>query len=51
MVDDGMTWGKGYHKLTNGTNIKFNFRDKTFERFYNTTYTNRVNKLKKLLAD
>jgi hypothetical protein len=51
MVDNGLTWGKAYHKLPNGTEIRFNFRDKTFDEFFKVTYTNRVNKLNKILEE
>jgi hypothetical protein len=51
MVNDGMNWGKAYNKLPNGTEIRFNFRDKTFDKFFNTTYTNRVKKLNKILEE
>jgi hypothetical protein len=55
MVDGGVKWGEANYELVNkvttGTEIRFNFRDRTFQKFYDTTYTNRVNKLKEILAD
>ena len=45
MVNDGMTWGNGYKKLSNGTEIRFYHLKKDFEKFYNTTFKNRVKKL------
>jgi len=51
MVNDGMNWGTAYHKLTNGTEIRFNYLKNNFEKFYNTTFKNRVKKLEELLAD
>ena len=51
VVNDGMNWGKAYHKLPNGTDIRFNFLKQDFNKFYDTTYINRVNKLNELLVD
>jgi hypothetical protein len=51
MVDDGMNWGAAYKKISSGTEIKFKFKEKSFEYFYNVTFQNRVKKLKKLLAE
>lgn len=51
VVNDGMNWGKAYHKLPNGTDIRFNFLKQDFDKFYDTTYINRVNKLNELLVD
>jgi hypothetical protein len=51
MVDNGLTWGKAFYKIDRGTEIRFNFRDKTFEKFFNTTFTNRVKKLNKILEE
>ena len=51
MVNDGMNWGTAYKKLSNGCEIRFDFKRKTFYEFYNTTYTNRVRKMKKDLAN
>jgi len=51
MVNDGMNWGSAYNKIPGGTQIRFNFKTKTFETFFNTTFTNRVNKLNRLLEN
>lgn len=53
MVNDGMNWGKAYLNLNlkNGTEVRFNFKTKTFDKFFNTTYQNRVKKLNQFLAD
>lgn len=55
MVDGGMKWGTAFYKLcdiiSTGTTIKFVYVKQSFEKFYNTTFTNRVNKLKKLLEN
>lgn len=51
MVNDGLEWGTAYRKLNTGTAISFNFTKKTFDDFYYITYTNRVNKLNKLMVD
>jgi hypothetical protein len=51
MIDDGMNWGKAHHILGVGTDIRFNFKDKTFDEFFKVTYTNRVNKLNKILEN
>lgn len=48
MVNDGMNWGIAYNKLKSGTEIKFKFKDKTFEHFYRVTFQNRVNMLNEL---
>lgn len=51
MINNGMNWGTAYHSLTNGTEIRFNYLKNDFEKFYNTTFTNRVNKLNRLLEN
>ena len=51
MVDEGMNWGKKYHKLTNGTEVIFNYLKTDFDKFYNTTYKNKVEKLNEVLVD
>lgn len=51
MVDEGLNWGNAYRKLSNGTEIRFNFLKYNFEEFYNTTFKNRVNKLNEILVD
>ena len=48
MVNDGMNWGVAYKEL-NGTNIRFNYLKQDFEKFYNTTFKNRVTKLEDIL--
>jgi hypothetical protein len=50
MVNDGMNWGNAYRKLSNGTEIRFNFLKYNFEEFYNTTFKNRVKKLDNILV-
>jgi hypothetical protein len=50
MVDDGMNWGTAYNKISSGVEIKFKFKEKSFEDFYSVTFQNRVKKLNKLLA-
>ena len=47
MVDNGMNWGSSYKKISSGAEIKFKFKDKSFEDFYRVTFQNRVKKLKK----
>jgi hypothetical protein len=47
MVNDGMNWGTEYNKISSGAEIKFKFKDKSFEDFYRVTFQNRVKKLKK----
>lgn len=44
-------WGKKYHKLTNGTEVIFNYLKTDFDKFYNTTYKNKVEKLNEVLVD
>jgi len=51
MVNNGMNWGTAYNSLTNGTEIRFNYLKNDFEKFYNTTFKNRVKKLEEILAD
>lgn len=51
MVDDGMNWGSAYNELKNGCDIRFNYLKQDFEKFYNTTFKNRVKKLEELLVD
>jgi hypothetical protein len=53
MINGGMNWGTAYNKLqiNSGTQIRFNFKTKNFETFFNTTFTNRVNKLNRLLEN
>lgn len=55
MVDGGMRWGTAYSKLcdiiSTGTTIRFVYVKQPFEKFYNTTFTNRVNKLNRLLEN
>jgi hypothetical protein len=48
MVNDGMNWGVAYKQL-NGCDIRFNYLKQDFERFYNTTFKNRVKKLDDIL--
>ena len=48
MVDDGMNWGTAYQKM-NGP-ISFVYIKESFDKFYQKTYTKRVNKLKEILA-
>lgn len=50
MVNDGMTWGEGYKNI-GGIRIRFNFKNKTFEKFFETTYTNRVKKIMSFLEN
>lgn len=50
MVNDGMNWGSAYHKIPGGTQIKFNYLKDDFEKFFNTTFKNRVKKLNEYLA-
>lgn len=50
MVDGGMNWGKAYLKLNNGTQIRFNYLKNEFDKFYNTTFKNRVKRLNNILA-
>jgi hypothetical protein len=50
MVNDGMNWGTAYNKISSGVEIKFKFKEKSFEDFYSVTFQNRVKKLNKLLA-
>ena len=49
MVDDGMNWGSAYNELKNGCDIRFNYLKQDFEKFYNTTFKNRVKKLEDIL--
>jgi hypothetical protein len=49
MVDDGMNWGVAYKELKNGCDIRFNYLKQDFEKFYNTTFKNRVTKLEDIL--
>ena len=51
MINEGINWGTAYHKLTNGTEIRFNYLKNDFEKFYNTTFKNRVKKLEELLVE
>ena len=51
MSNNGMNWGEAYKKLKNGVMVRFNFNTKTFDKFYNTTYQNRVKKLNVVLVD
>jgi hypothetical protein len=48
MVNDGMNWGVAYKEL-NGIDIRFNYLKQDFEKFYNTTFKNRVKKLEDIL--
>ena len=52
MVNDGMNWGTAYDKISkiSGVEIKFKFKEKSFEDFYSVTFQNRVKKLNKFLA-
>jgi hypothetical protein len=52
MVNDGMNWGTAYNKISkiSGVEIKFKFKEKSFEDFYSVTFQNRVKKLNKFLA-
>jgi hypothetical protein len=47
-----MNWGTAYDKISkiSGVEIKFKFKEKSFEDFYSVTFQNRVKKLNKLLA-
>jgi hypothetical protein len=49
MVNDGMNWGSTYKELKNGCDIRFNYLKQDFEKFYNTTFKNRVKKLGDIL--
>jgi len=49
MVNDGMDYGKKYNKIVAG--LRFNYSKVSFEKFYNTTFKNRVKKLEEVLAD
>jgi hypothetical protein len=49
MVNDGMNYGKNYNKIVGG--LRFNYSKVSFEKFYNTTFKNRVKKLEEVLAD
>jgi hypothetical protein len=49
-INGGMNWGKAYHKLNSGTQIRFNYIKNDFEKFYNTTFKNRVKKLNDILG-
>ena len=48
MVDDGMNWGTAYKYM--GGPVSFVYIKESFDKFYQKTYTNRVNKLKEILA-
>ena len=48
MVDNGMNWGTAYKYM--GGPVSFVYTKETFDKFYQKTYTNRVNKLKEILA-
>jgi hypothetical protein len=49
MVDDGMNWGTAYKYIHTGP-VSFVYIKESFDKFYQKTYTNRVNKLKEILA-
>ena len=49
MVDDGMKWGTAYKYIHTGP-VSFVYIKESFDKFYQKTYTNRVNKLKEILA-
>lgn len=48
MVDNGMKWGTAYKYM--GGPVSFVYIKESFDKFYNTTFKNRVKKLKEILA-
>lgn len=53
MINDGMNWGNAHSKLNlkSGTEIRFKFKTKTFDEFFNVTYQNRIKKLTQVLEN